>query len=116
MSPAPPANDGGLPEWLRAVAETALPRERLDGARIDRGGSHDVVLLPGVAVVRIARTPTAEAELARNVELLRRLAALDLPFAVPEPLSAIVTAEGRTGVALSWLDGAPTARGEGGDP
>ena len=107
MSPGP---------GLRAVAEAALPGLRLDDARTDRGGSHDVVLLPGVAVVRVARTPTAEAELVRNVELLRRLSALDLPFAVPEPLSGIVTADGRSGVALSWLDGEPAARGEGGDP
>lgn len=114
MSAGRPADP--LPEQLRAVAEAALPGERLDHARTDHGGSHDVVLLPGVAVVRVARTPTAEAELFRNVELLRRLSVLDLPFAVPEPLSAIVTAEGRSGVALSWLDGEPAARGEGGDP
>ncbi|WP_042434673.1 aminoglycoside phosphotransferase family protein [Streptacidiphilus anmyonensis] len=109
-------NDTRLPEPLRAVAEAALPGHRLAGARTAAGGSHDVVLLPGVAVVRVARTPTAGAELARNVELLRRLAALGLPFAVPAPLSGIVEADGRFGVALSWVGGEPTARGEGGDP
>ncbi|SEL66210.1 aminoglycoside phosphotransferase family protein [Streptacidiphilus jiangxiensis] len=106
-----------LSEELRAVVEAALPGERLDGARVERsGGSHDVVLLPGVAAVRVARTATARAELPRTVELHGRLAALDLPFAVPRPLSALVEAEGRAGVALTWLDGAPTTRGEGGEP
>src|SRR5581483_7721845 len=73
------------------------------------------VLLPGVAAVRVAAHPTAAAELPRRAALLHRLGKAGLPFAVPEPLSEVVTVSGRTAVALSWVDGAPTPRGAG-DP
>lgn len=105
-----------VPERIRAVAAAVLPGQRLDGARLARGGSHEVLLLPGTAVVRVARNPGAAAALPRRTELLRRLARLDLPFAVPEPLSAVATVEGSTGVALSWLYGAPSAKYQGGAP
>lgn len=108
--------DDRTPDDLLAVAAALLPGERMDGAGFARGGSHQVVLLPGTAVVRIARTAAAAALLPRRTELLHRLSALDLPFAVPVPLSEVVTVDGCTAVALSWMDGEPCPKGEGGDP
>ncbi|MHA6760275.1 aminoglycoside phosphotransferase family protein [Streptacidiphilus sp. PAMC 29251] len=105
-----------IPEELLAVAGAMLPGQSLAAAALARGGSHEVVLLPGTAVVRIASNPTAVAALPRRTELLRRLADLGLPFAVPTPLSEVVTVEGRTAVVLSWVDGTPCAKGEGGEP
>jgi aminoglycoside phosphotransferase (APT) family kinase protein len=103
-------------EELLAVAAAVLPGQDLRSAALASGGSHHVLLFPGVAVVRIARNSTAVAALPRRTELLRRLAGTDLPFAVPVPLSEVVRAEGHTAVALSWLEGRPFPRGEGGEP
>ncbi|MBC3839799.1 aminoglycoside phosphotransferase family protein [Streptacidiphilus sp. 4-A2] len=108
--------DGTPSVELLDIAAAALPGISLDRAGLAGGQFHEVVLLPGTAVVRIARTPAASAALPRRVELLRRLAAAGLPFAVPEPLSPVVTVGGRAAVALTWLDGAPAAKGEGGEP
>ncbi|WP_042399375.1 phosphotransferase family protein [Streptacidiphilus carbonis] len=107
--------DDRTPEELLAVAAAVLPGTDLRDASFAQGGSHTVVLLPGSAVVRIARTQAAAALLPRRTELLRRLGGLDLPFTVPTPLSEVVTAGGCTAVSLSWLDGSPSPKGEGGD-
>src|SRR5690242_17889874 len=104
-----------VPDDLLAIADALLPGAAWERARLGRGGSHDVVLLPGVAAVRVATHPTAATELPRRAALLHRLAKAGLPFAVPEPLSEVVTLGGHTAVALSWIDGAPTPRGQG-DP
>lgn len=108
--------DDRTPDELLAVAAAVLPGEKLGGAGFARGGSHAVVLLPGTVVVRIARTAAAAALLPRRTELLHRLSVLDLPFAVPVPLTEVVTVDGCTAVALSWMDGEPCPKGEGGDP
>jgi aminoglycoside phosphotransferase (APT) family kinase protein len=101
---------------VRALVETLLPGTDLSRARVEEGGQfHRVVLLPDRAVVRIARTAQAAAELPRRTELLRRLARAGLPFAVPEPLGEVAVVDGLTGVALSRLPGAPAAKGSG-DP
>ncbi|MEU8892576.1 aminoglycoside phosphotransferase family protein [Streptomyces sp. NPDC048442] len=105
-----------IPEELLAVAGAMLPGESLAAAVLARGGSHEVVLLPGIAAVRIASNSTALAALPRRTELLRRLADLDLPFTVPAPLSEVRTVEGRTAVVLSWVDGKPCPKGAGGEP
>ncbi len=76
---------------LRDIAGTVLPGTDLAGATVATGQFHQVVLVPGTAAVRIARTADAAAELPRRTELSRRLAAL-LPFAVPVPLGEVVTA------------------------
>jgi aminoglycoside phosphotransferase (APT) family kinase protein len=100
-------------EGLLAVAESALPGHRWVGARVLRRSAHDVLLLPGTAAVRVARSPSTAAALPRRTELLRRLARQGLPFAVPEPLAEVVTVEGRTGVALSWMYGRHRRPGSG---
>jgi hypothetical protein len=43
--------------------------------------------------------------LPRRVEILRAVAAAGLPFAVPEPLTAVATFGERAAVAVSWIDG-----------
>jgi len=105
-----------VPEDLLAVVAAVLPGQGLAGAGIARGGFHDVVLFPGVAVIRIARNSATAAALPRRTELLRRLEGIGLPFAVPVPLSDVVRVQGRTAVALSWIEGHPCPRGEGGEP
>jgi aminoglycoside phosphotransferase (APT) family kinase protein len=106
-----------VPEELFPVVAAVLPGQDLaNGAEFARGGFHDVVLLPGVAVIRVARNAATAAALPRRTELLRHLEGMALPFAVPVPLSDVVNVEGRTAVALSWIDGQPCPRGEGGEP
>ncbi len=73
------------------------------------------MLFPGVAVVRISKRPNAAAELPRRVEILRVVAAAGLPFAVPEPLTAVVRFGERAAVAVSWIDGGSLPEGIG-DP
>ncbi|WP_214403010.1 phosphotransferase family protein [Pseudonocardia lacus] len=98
-----------------AVAEALLPGTALDGATVVSGGSHDVVRVPGVAAVRIARSAPAVESLARRSALLVALARAGLPFAVPEPLGPVTSTAGWTAVAVSWVPGREAPRGEG-DP
>ncbi len=104
-----------VPDHLLAVADALLPGAPWERARLGQGGSHHVVLLPEVAAVRIANHPTAATELPRRCQLLARLGKAGLPFAVPEPLTDVASVHGAVAVALSWVPGQPTARGEG-DP
>jgi len=101
---------------LLDVAAAVLPGQSLRGAFVAQGGSHHAVVIPDVAVVRIARKPTAVSLLPRRTELLRRLASMDLPFAVPTPLTDVVSVDGHTAVALSWLSGTALPRGAAVDP
>jgi aminoglycoside phosphotransferase (APT) family kinase protein len=101
---------------LLDVAAAVLPGQSLRGAFLSQGGSHHAVVIPDVAVVRIARKPTAVSLLPRRTELLRRLALMDLPFAVPTPLTDVVSIAGYTAVALSWLPGTALPRGTAVDP
>lgn len=99
---------------LADVVFATLPGADLRGAEVVvHGGSHDVVLLPGEAAVRVAREPGARAEVERVAELSRRLGALDLPFEVPQPLGPVVEHEGRVAVATTWIGGEPAPRGSG---
>ena len=59
--------------------------------------------------------PSAAAELPRRVAILRAVAAAGLPFAVPEPLTAVATFGERAAVAVSWIDGGGLPEGTG-DP
>ena len=102
-----------LPLYLADVARSFVPDSSLGKARLARGQFHDVVLVPGVAAVRIARRPAAAAQLPRRTELLRRLARMQLPFAVPVPLSDVLVVDGLTAVVVSWIDGAPGEKGTG---
>ncbi|MET8993417.1 phosphotransferase [Nonomuraea wenchangensis] len=100
---------------LLDIAAELLPGISLTGAQQRKGQFHDVVIVPGVAAVRIARRETSALELPRRTELLFRLAQLDLPFKTPIPLGPAATIDGRTAVAVSWIDGAMHPKG-GGDP
>lgn len=92
-----------------------MPGVSLAGARFRQGGIHDVVLLEGIAAVRVSRRPSGAEALPRRTELLRVIAASGLPFAVPEPLTPVTVFGERAAVAVSWLDGAGMPDGEG-DP
>jgi Ser/Thr protein kinase RdoA (MazF antagonist) len=102
-----------VPERLLTVADALLPGAGWERARLGQGGSHDVVLLPEVAAVRVANHPVAAAALPRRAQLLHRLGKAGLPFAVPVPLTDVVTVDGRAVVALSWVPGTPAGRGIG---
>ncbi|NUW33755.1 aminoglycoside phosphotransferase family protein [Nonomuraea sp. SMC257] len=104
-----------VPDDLLAIADALLPGTSLGSARLVRGGIHDVVLLPGVAAVRVSRRPTGAEALPRRTEVLRLIAAAGLPFAVPEPLTPVTRFEERAAVAVSWIGGAGLPEGAG-DP
>ncbi|MER6951567.1 phosphotransferase [Nonomuraea sp. NPDC000554] len=104
-----------VPGELLEIAEALMPGTSLKAARFARGGIHDVVLLPGVAAVRVSQRPLGTAELPQRTELLRVIAAAGLPFAVPEPLTPVMMFGERAAVAVSWLDGAGLPDGVG-DP
>ncbi|ATY14190.1 aminoglycoside phosphotransferase family protein [Amycolatopsis sp. AA4] len=105
-----------VPADLLEIAETLVPGAPIGSARLAaQGNMHHVVLLPGVAAVRISKRPDSAAELPRRVEILRAVAAAGLPFAVPEPLTPVTSFGDRAAVAVSWLDGEGLPEGVG-DP
>ena len=113
--PSGPTAPNGPTDRLFGIAEHLLPGVALDTATLAHGQFHDVVLVPGVAAVRVARTAATAAELPRRSELLRRLDAAGLPFAVPCPLGPVTEVDGSVAVAVSWVGGVPQERGTG-DP
>jgi aminoglycoside phosphotransferase (APT) family kinase protein len=105
-----------VPADLLEIAEALVPGARLGSARLaEQGNMHHVVLLPGVAAVRISKRPSSAAEMPRRIEKLRAVAAAGLPFAVPEPLTPVTTFGERTAVAISWIGGEGLPEGTG-DP
>jgi aminoglycoside phosphotransferase (APT) family kinase protein len=102
---------------LRATARRLLtdtPASDVSTAVVVRGEFHDVVQLPGRAVVKVARGLAAQ-HLGRRAALLDALAGADLPFAVPRPLGEVVSiGEASAAVALSWVPGEPALAGGGG--
>jgi aminoglycoside phosphotransferase (APT) family kinase protein len=99
---------------LLEIAAALLPGVRLDHAvRATDGNIHHVLLIPGVAAVRVSKRPLAAAAMPRRVEVLRALAAAGLPFQVPEPLTPVTMFDDRAAVAVSWLDGVALPEGVG---
>ncbi|MDX2701630.1 phosphotransferase [Streptomyces sp. PA03-6a] len=105
-----------VPADLLEIVDALLPGTPLDRVRLAADGNvHHVVLLPGIAAVRISKRPSAAEALPRRMELLRAIGAAGLPFAVPEPLTPVAVFDGRAAVAVSWIDGTALPEGEG-DP
>ncbi len=101
---------------LLAIADALLPGVRLDGAFVAADGNvHHVLLIPGIAAVRVSKRPLAAASMPRQAEVLRQLASAGLPFQVPEPLTPVTTFGERAAVAVSWIDGVALPEGVG-DP
>jgi aminoglycoside phosphotransferase (APT) family kinase protein len=101
---------------LLEIASALLPGARLNDAFVATDGNvHHVLLIPGVAAVRVSRRPLAAASMPRRVEVLRQLASAGLPFRVPEPLTPVTTFGDQAAVAVSWIDGAALPEGAG-DP
>ncbi|NUR32224.1 MAG: aminoglycoside phosphotransferase family protein, partial [Catenulispora sp.] len=93
--------------------DALMPGVRLDAARLAVGQFHEVVLIPGVAAVRISRRARSAEALPRRTQVLCRLAAVGLPFAVPEPLTEVTRFGERAAVVHSWVNGRSHAKGEG---
>lgn len=105
-----------VPADLLEIAEALVPDAPIGSARLaTQGNMHHVVLVPGVAAVRISKRPDSAAELPRRVAILRAVAAAGLPFAVPEPLTPVTTFGDRAAVAVSWIAGEVLPEGVG-DP
>ncbi|AEV85497.1 homoserine kinase [Actinoplanes sp. SE50] len=105
-----------VPADLLEITDALLPGAPLDSARLaEHGNMHHVVLLPGIAAVRVSKRAGAAAELPRRVGILHAVAAAGMPFAVPEPMTAVTTFGERAAVAVSWIDGASLPEGTG-DP
>ena len=101
---------------LPAIASVLLPGVRLDDAVVAADGNiHHVLLIPGVAAVRVSKRPLAAASMPRRVGVLRQLASAGLPFQVPEPLTPVTMFGDRAAVAVSWVDGVALPEGAG-DP
>src|SRR6185312_9259675 len=105
MTEAPAAADERVEAELLEIAEALVPGARMGTARVARGSHHHVVLLPEVAAVRISRHARSAAALPRRTEVLRLVGAVGLPFAVPEPLTAVTAFGERAAVAVSWIGG-----------
>ncbi|KUL41687.1 phosphotransferase [Actinoplanes awajinensis] len=105
-----------IPADLLEIVEAVLPGTPLRSARLAAHGNiHDVVLLPGTAAVRISRRQSAVEAMPRRMRLLQAVAGAGLPFAVPEPLTPVMTFGERAAVAVSWVGGAGLPEGKG-DP
>lgn len=101
---------------LLAIASALLPGVRLDDAFVAADGNiHDVLLIRGIAAVRVSKRPLAAASMPRRMEVLRQLASAGLPFQVPEPLTPVTMFGDRAAVAVSWIDGVALPEGIG-DP
>ncbi|MCX2952243.1 aminoglycoside phosphotransferase family protein [Lentzea sp. NEAU-D7] len=101
---------------LLEIASALLPGTRLDDAFVAPDGNiHRVLLIPGVAAVRVSKRPLAAASMPRRVEVLRQLASAGLPFQVPEPLTPVTTFGDQAAVAVSWVGGTALPR-DAGDP
>lgn len=102
-----------MPLDLLEIARVVLPTVDLSGARLAQGQFHDVVLVPEIAAVRIARRQVAACQLPRRTALLRRLGQVGLPFLVPEPLTEALVIGDRVAAAVSWIPGKPLPKGVG---
>ncbi|MGW6444927.1 phosphotransferase family protein [Lentzea sp. NPDC055074] len=101
---------------LREIASALLPGVRLDDSFVaPDGNTHHVLLVPGVAAVRVSKRPLGAASMPRRIEVLRRLSGAGLPFLVPEPLTPVTTFGEQNAVAVSWIDGVALPEGAG-DP
>lgn len=96
---------------LVEIALGLLPDAVAEDCRVVAAGQfHQVVVAPGAGAVRVARRQGQVEEFRRVAALTERLAALDLPFAVPVPLGPVTEHEGRAVLATAWVDGEPAPR------
>lgn len=88
------------------LAQRIFPDLDPSRCHVEEGGQfHRVLILAPHAVIRMARTSEASAQMPRSVALHNQLAQL-LPVPVPRQLGPLVQHEGQAAVALSYLPGA----------
>ena len=90
-----------LVESTKDLAAACWPEHDWSAARYRHGAFHDVLVLPEV----VARVTTDADRVAREHRTALLLSGVDLPFAVPKPLSEPRSHDGRTGMLVSRLDG-----------
>lgn len=97
-------------EVLQAVLDE-LPKRvaSLERRRVDEGSAHVVFLIGTHAVIRIARSPNAEAAMRRSQELVDSLP--ELGIAVPRSLTRVVTVGSTSGCAVEFVPGVPAPAG-----
>ncbi|ORC22310.1 hypothetical protein A7979_01875 [Rothia nasimurium] len=96
---------------VTAVMEQAgvnVPRDRWDVRTT--GSAHVIVNMGAELSVRVAKTQQTGYLVARRTEILRRLPTA-LPFAVPRPITRVITRNGFTAVGLTWIKGEPRLQG-----
>lgn len=96
---------------VTAVMEQAgvnVPRDRWDVRTT--GSAHVIVNMGAELSVRVAKTQQTGYLVARRTEILRRLPTT-LPFAVPRPITRVITRNGFTAVGLTWIKGEPRLQG-----
>lgn len=109
-----PLSPADRQRW-QTLADAVVPGATIEAtSTVAHGESHEVLVLPGVAVIRVARSEQAAALMPRRLRLLERLDDLGLPFQVPVPLSGAVVVGGVSASALSYVPGQPRERRSGG--
>lgn len=96
---------------VHAVMEQAgvlVPSDRWDIRTT--GSAHIIVNMGSELSVRVAKTQQTGYLVARRTEILRRLPKT-LPFAVPRPITRVITRNGFTAVGLTWIKGEPRQQG-----
>lgn len=86
-----------------ALTDLGEPVDPSTWSLITSGSAHLVVDVDGRICVRIAKSPSARANLERRTEVLRRLPEFD--FQIPRPLTAVHSHRGFSAVALTWVRG-----------
>lgn len=94
-------------DGVRAWARRAWPDQDWGRAEARHGAFHEVLVLPGGPVARVAEGLDQERRVARETLVMSLMANLDLPVPVPTPVSVPVTLAGRTGMLTSFVPGQP---------
>ena len=96
---------------VQAVLDQAGVRVDPDEWEVHSNGSAHTVINAGDRVsVRVAKSYAVAQRVQRRTDLLRALPT-GLPFAVPRPMTRILTKNGLTAVGLTWVPGTPRDAG-----
>lgn len=92
-------------DHLRAWAASAWPARKWTRSKVIFGAFHQVLLCESDVAARIAKGTGHQQRVEREALAARRVAALGLPFAVPQPIGDPVTHLARTGLLTTFVPG-----------